>query len=288
MRTRTLPAAAAALVIALAAGLTGAFAAHQDQSPKQPEALKKADDLFKGGKYQQAIEAYKDALSQDPNNDHVVGYIALSYNRLGDMDSSLTWMKRRVEIPGQSPSIKARVLTDMALLYWDSANMTLLGHQASAGSAKIKDEDSAEVARLVGEGTSSAQMAIAIAPRSVMAFNLLNLLDRTAAALEQDTTKQQELLAKADDALRESIKFFDALPQQAESPGIFAAPTVLATGGSGPSLKLGQATKKAIPDALKDAKSNPVVIEILVGKDGKVLLPRVVSGKGKLGDAALA
>src|SRR5215467_9930347 len=130
-------------------------------------AIKKGDDLFKAGKYQDAIQAYKDALGRDPNNDHVIEYTVLSYNRMGDREQARSWMKRRLEIPGQTPSIKARVLTDLALLYWDEARNDFL--RASASGDKVKPEDAATIGKLVAGGTESAQKATTIAPRSAKA-----------------------------------------------------------------------------------------------------------------------
>ena len=83
------------------------FAARSNTAPRQDkagDAVKKGDDLYKAGKFKEAIEAYKEALTHDPNNDQAIGYIAYSYNRLGESDQARQWMKRRVEIPGQTPS----------------------------------------------------------------------------------------------------------------------------------------------------------------------------------------
>jgi len=258
----------------------------QASSKDLEPAIRKGDDLFKAGKYNEAIQAYKDGLDKDPNNDHLIEYTVLSYNRLGDREQARTWMKRRLDVPGQTPSIKARVLTDLALLYWDEARSDFL--RSSAGGEKIKPEDASIIEKLVTDGADSAQKAVTIAPRSAKAFNLLNLLKRTQAEIEQNGSKQQELIAKADEALRHSIEFYEASAAQQQARDMFAAPTVSVPAGQGAQgLKLGQAKKLALGN-LQGAKGAPVSVEVLVGIDGKVLYPRVVSVPAKMGDTAMA
>src|SRR5215470_15924611 len=71
------------------------------------EMVKKGDELYKASKYREAIEAYKHALEQDPNTDQAIAYTAFSYTRRGDSENARQWLKRRAEIPGQTPSKKA-------------------------------------------------------------------------------------------------------------------------------------------------------------------------------------
>ena len=281
-------AVAAFFAIALFLGTASGRPEPQGQAPgKDAEpAIKKGDDLFKAGKYQDAIQAYKDALGRDPNNDHVIEYTVLSYNRIGDREQARSWMKRRLEVPGQTPSIKARVLTDLALLYWDEARGNFL--RSSAGGEKAKAEDLATIQKLVADGTDSAQKAVAIAPRSAKAFNLLNLLDRVQAELEQDGSKQKDSIARADEALRHSIEFYEASAQQQQAHDMFGVPTVSVPAGQGAEgLKLGQAKKLGLGN-VRSSNGSTVAVEVLVGLDGKVLYPRVVSAPAKTGDAAIA
>jgi tetratricopeptide (TPR) repeat protein len=278
--------------VALLFAITLAFGAGQPewrgQTPaKDAEpAIKKGDDLFKAGKYQDAIQAYKEALGRDPNNDHVLEYTVLSYNRMGDREQARVWMKRRLEIPGQIPSIKARVLTDMALLYWDESRADFL--KSSAGGEKAKAEDVPTIQKLLADGIDSAQKAVAIAPKSAKGFNLLNLLDRTQAELEQDGSKRKDMIARADEALRHSIEFYEASVQQQQAHDIFGVPTVsVPAGQEAEGLKLGQAKKLGLGN-MRGAGGSTVAVEVLVGLDGKVLYPRVVSAPAKTGDAAVA
>ena len=271
-------------VITLAFGT----ASGRPQAPNKDTeaAIKKGDDLFKAGKYQDAIQAYKEALDRDPNNDHVMEYTVLSYNRMGDREQARSWMKRRLDIPGQTPSIKARVLTDLALLYWDEARADFL--RSSAGAEKAKAEDVAKIQKLVADGTDSAQKAVAIAPKSAKAFNLLNLLNRVQAELEQDGSKQKDSIARADEALRHSIEFYEASVQQQQAHDMFSVPTVSVPAGQGAEgLKLGQAKKLGLGN-VRGTGGSTVAVEVLVGVDGKVLYPRVVSAPAKTGDAAIA
>lgn len=277
-----------ALVLASLASDASMIVLAQQPEPaahgKLDESLKKGDELYKAGKFKEAIDAFKEALAADPNNDQAIGYIAYSYNKLRDGEHAREWMKRRVEIPGQTPSRKAQVLTDITLLYWDEAHMEIASRLA-AGTKTLKPE---ETKQLLTEGIESAQKAVAIAPRSVKGFNLLNLLYRASAAIETDAAARTDLLARADEALRKSVQIFEASAQQ-QSGELWAVPTLSAINGTdlGQAIHFGSVTKKASPDALKDAKEGSAVIEVVVGRDGKVRLPRVLAGQGKLGDAAL-
>lgn len=287
MKINSLARAFSALgIVALMAGLV--FAARSNNATLQDKAgdsVKKGDELYKAGKFKEAIEAYKEALTHDPNNDQAIGYIAYSYNKLGDSDQARQWMKRRVEIPGQTPSKKAQVLTDMTLVTWDMAHIAISVRKASGS---LSQTDAAAAKKLLGEAEDSAQKAVAIAPRSAKAFNLLNLICRAAESLETDPAVRAELAAKADEALRKSVQFFEAM--QPPPTEVWVVPTISAIAGTdlGQAVHFGLPTKKHSPDALKDAKEGSVIVEVVVGRDGKVRFPRVLSGQGKLVEAALA
>jgi len=254
---------------------------------KVNESLKKGDDLYKAGKFKEAIDAYTEALNQDPNNDQAVAYIGYSYNKLRDTEQARVWMKRRVDLPGQSPSKKAQVLTDITLLYWDEAHMDIAARLA-AGNKNLKPADVAGAKNLLVEGIDSATKAVAIAPRSVKGFNLMNLLYRASAAIETEPAVKADLLAKADDALRKAIQFYEAIPQQ-QSADLWVVPTLSAINGTdlGQAAHFGAPTKRPSPDVLKDAREGSVIVEVVVGRDGKVRLQRVLSGQGKPGEVAL-
>jgi tetratricopeptide (TPR) repeat protein len=285
----SLAAALSALAIAAIISNSSLVAPAQQQPAhgKVDELIKKGDDLYKTNKFKEAIEVYKEALVLDPNNDQAVAYTAYSYNKLRDSGQARLWMKRRIEIPGQTASRKAQVLTDMTLLYWDEAHMNIASRLA-AGSKNVKAEDAALARKLLAAGIESGQKAVAIAPRSVKGFNLLNLLYRASAATEPDATTRRDLITKADDALRKSLDIFEANPQQ-PSADLWAVPTLSAINGTdlGQAVHFGSATKKTSPDSLKAAKEGAAVVEVVVGRDGKVRLPRTLAGQGKLGEAAL-
>lgn len=289
MKQITLAGALSALAttIIIASFSLGALAQQSPANGKLDDLLKKGSDLYKANKFKEAIEAYKEALVHEPNSDHAVSYIGYSYNKLRDNDQARLWMRRRLLIPGQTPSRKAQVLTDITLLYWDEAHMDIASRLASGGKNSSREEILISK-KLLAEGIDSAQKAVAIAPRSVKGFNLLNLLYRLNAATESDSALRSELLAKADEALRKSVEFFEAVPQQ-PSNDLWVVPTLSAINGTevGQSVHFGLATKKASPDALRDAKEGAAVVEVVVGRDGKVRLPRVLAGVGKVGDAAL-
>jgi hypothetical protein len=269
------------LVLVFGAGLRSVPALQQEPGQGDSSA-KKGDELFEAKKYRDAIDAYKDAVAKDPNNEHALMRAAGAYSNIGDLASARDWMKRAVDVPNQGPSTKSRALTELAVLNWDEADIRLAGG--------LKPADTAVVGKLVADGIDSAQKALALAPKSAKAFNMLNLLDRTAAAMEQDPEKQKELLSKADDALRQSLQCYEgsAIQQQYSTNDKLVNPMVSGLGADKDSLvKIGDATKKQVPDALKDTKGVPVVIEAFVNRDGKVILLRLVSGPGKLGEAAV-
>jgi len=249
--------------------------------------LRKGDDLYKAREFKGAIEAYKEALTIDANNDQAVGYIAYSYNKLHDNEQARKWMKRRVEIPGQSPSRNAQVLTDITLLYWDETHMDIAARLAS-GQKDIKPDVLSTTKKLLSEGIDTALKAIAIAPRSAKAFNLLNLLYRDSAVIEAGAAVKTDLIAKADAALRKSMQFFETIPEQ-HSDDLWVVPTLSAISGAdvGQYVHFGAVTKKSSADIFKLVRDGSVVIEVVVGRDGKVRLPRTVAGKDKLGDVAL-
>jgi TonB family protein len=286
--------AAALSALAIAAIISNSsLAARAQQTPpathqKLDELIKKGDDLFRGNKLKEAIEAYKEALALDPNNDQAVAYIAYSYNKLRENEQARQWMTRRVEIPGQTASKKAQALTDITLLYWDEAHMDIASRLAG-GSKNAKPEDVASAKKMLTAGIEAGQRAVAIAPRSVKGFNLLNLLYRASAATEPNAAIRTDLNAKADAALRKSLEIFEAIAQQ-PSADLWVVPTLSAINGTdlGQSVHFGSATKKTSPDALKGAKEGAVVVEVVVGRDGKVRLPRLLAGQGKLGEAAVA
>lgn len=289
MKQISLAAALLALATAIVAPASSLVVPAQQQPAhgKIDELLKKGDDLYKANKFKEAIDVYKEALGLDPNNDQAVAYTAYSYNKLRDSEQARQWMKRRVEIPGQTASRKAQILTDITLLYWDEAHMDIASRLA-AGSKNVKAEDAALAKKLLAAGIESGQKAVAIAPRSVKGFNLLNLLYRASAATEPDATTRTDLIKKADDALRKSVEIFEANPQQ-PSADLWVVPTLSAINGTdlGQAVHFGSATKTTSPDSLKAAKEGAAVVEVVVGRDGKVRLPRVLAGAGKLGDAAI-
>jgi hypothetical protein len=178
------------------------------------------------------------------------------------------------------------VLTDITLLFWDEAHMDIAA-SAATGNKNLKPEEAANARKLLAEGIDAGQKAVTIAPRSVKGFNLLNLLYRASAATEPDDAVRADLIVKADDALRKSVQFFEALSQQ-QSADIWSVPTLSAINGtaSGQAAHFGAPTRKNSPDALKDAKEGSVAVEVIISRDGKVLLPRVLAGQKKLADAA--
>jgi tetratricopeptide (TPR) repeat protein len=274
-----------ARIFAAAAILASGCFVGAQQPADLSAALKRADELYAAGKYHEAIEAYKEVLNHDPNNDHAIARIGYAFNRLNDRSSAREWMKRRLEIPGQSPSLKAQILTDVTLISWDQAHLSIVAHRLGQG---LKVEEAEALQKLLDDGIESGTKAVQIAPRSAKAFNLLNLLYRDSATLESDSAKQKELLRKADEALRQAIQIYESSPHHQQSTDMLVVPTILAGNEAEPrqAVKIGAATKKIIPDSLKDLKDVSLIVEVFIGRDGKVRLPRLILGQ-KFGGAAL-
>jgi tetratricopeptide (TPR) repeat protein len=281
-------------VVVLVALSSEGIARQGDSRGAADELNKKADEQYRSGKFREAIASYQEVLKLDANNDHAFGYIGYSFNKLGESAAAREWMKRRIELPGQTPSRKAQTLTEMSLLYWDQAHLLLVGQMATARALVgqtsaddlLKTEGGVTAAKLLIEGIDSAQKAVAIAPRSAKAFNLLNLMYRATAALESDAARKAELIAKGDEALRQSVQFFTALKDRAASD-LFLTPTISTINGTqmGQAVKVGAPRKKAAPEGLKDES---VAVEVIVGIDGKVRLSRIIGGQSKPAEAALS
>jgi hypothetical protein len=152
----------------------------------------------------------------------------------------------------------------------------------SAGSASAGKEMTA-IKKLLTEGEECAQKSVAIAPRSAKAFNILNLVYRTQATL--DSERRSELLAKADEALAKAIEIYEASTYFQQSQDMMVAPTVVSVQGAGQNarLRIGKPTKTAASSA-----EVSIMIEVFVGRDGKVRFPRVVHGDSKQAQPALS
>lgn len=249
------------------------------------EANQKADVLYKDGKYREAIEAYRLTLNMDPNNDHAIGYIAYAYNKLEEKTSAREWMRRRIGIPYQTPSVKSQTLTELAVLCWDEGHVLSRAVLVKSAGGVPASKDLASINKLLAEGEESAQNAVIIAPRSAKAFNILNLVYRTQATL--DPQRRSELLAKADEALAKAIEIYEASAYFQQSQDMLVAPTVLSVQGAeqGAKLRIGKPKKTAAGAGSAEAL---IAIEVFVGRDGKVRFPRMVHGDAKQAQSAMA
>ncbi|HEY7547082.1 MAG TPA: tetratricopeptide repeat protein [Blastocatellia bacterium] len=250
------------------------------------EAIKRADALYKAARYREAIEAYKDALKRDPTSDQAIAYIAYSYLKLGEKETAREWMRRRIDLPNQTPSLKSRTLAEIALTCWDEAHLELASRRAEN---KLDAKAEAAAKKLLAEGIESAQKAITLAPRSVKAFNLLNLLYRESASVEADATRKKELLANADTALRRVMQLLSEIPELQSAADMFTSPIAFAAekGNSETPFAQGKAVR-SFPLITSFDDKEPVMIEAFVDANGRVLLPRVLQGRGAKAALALA
>jgi tetratricopeptide (TPR) repeat protein len=250
------------------------------------ELISKGDAFYKQGKYREAIESFKLAVGRDPNNDQAIGYIGYAYHRLNEKASAREWMKRRADLPGQSTPLKARILADVAFLNWDEADMEIKSRLGgNSNENRLKPDQLAAIQRLVLDGIDSAEKARLNAPGSTRALNLLNLLYRAQAAL--DPARQKTLIAKADEAIRAAVSIAQDRPP-AQGGDLFDIPTVSVSDGvsTGPGVVLGDVIAVARAETANEPGAFAAV-EVFIGVDGKVKLPRLVQGGGRFGQAAV-
>jgi TonB family protein len=202
------------------------------------------------------------AYPKDPK-----AYLQLAgyYNRRGEFDKTVAALTKRVQLEPANPEGPYTLAT----YYWDKAyrDQTL---------------DTAAKRDFIAKGMEQADRAIQMKPDYVEALTYKNLLLRLQATMETDEAAKHALVAEADKLrdqalkLRDAQKAWDAIPANAVRVG----------GGITPPTKTKTLAPVYPPDALAAKVSGVVIIEAVIGEDGKVRDSRVLRSIPMLDAAA--
>jgi TonB family protein len=188
------------------------------------------------------------------------------YNRRGDFDKTVAALTKRVQLEPANPEGPYTLAT----YYWDKAY-----RDATLDTAQKRD--------LIAKGLEQADRAIHLKPDYMEGLTYKNLLLRLQATTETDEATKQALIAEADKLRDQAIKIrdernkWDAVPANAVRVG----------GGIAPPTKLKNVSPVYPPDALAAKVAGVVIIEAVIGEDGKVRAARVLRSVPMLDPAAL-
>ena len=70
----------------------------ESSAPKSAKLSSKASDLLNDGKYEEAIEKFTEAISEDPSNPIFYFYRGASFDKIGDTDKALEDYQKSVEL----------------------------------------------------------------------------------------------------------------------------------------------------------------------------------------------
>jgi TonB family protein len=203
------------------------------------------------------------ARPQDPKAFlQLAGY----YNRHGQFEKTIAALEKRAQLEPASPEGPYTLAT----YYWDKAY-------------RDKSLDEAQKRDFVAKGMEQADRAIQMKPDYVDALTYKNLLLRLQATIETDPAVQKDLIAEADKLRDQAIKIRDAQNKWDEVP----TNAVRVGGGVAPPTKVKHVAPVYPPDALAARVAGVVIIEAVIGEDGKVRAARVLRSIPMLDGAAL-
>ena len=188
------------------------------------------------------------------------------YNRRGDFEKTIAALSKRAQLEPTNPVAPYTIAT----YYWDKAyrDQTL---------------DAAAKQDLVAKGMEQVERALVMKPDYFEALTYKNLLLRLQATLETDPAVQKDLIAEADKLRDQALKLkqardaWDGVPPNAVRVG----------GGIAPPTKIRNVNPVYPADALAARVAGVVIIEAVIGPDGKVLNARVLRSIPLLDPAAL-
>jgi len=187
------------------------------------------------------------------------------YNRRGEFDKTIAALSKRAQLEPTNPEGPYTLAT----YYWDKAY-------------RDKTLDEAQKREFIAKGLEQADRAIQMKPDYMEALTYKNLLLRLQANLESDPAVQKDLIAEADKLRDQAIKIrdtqnkWDAVPANAVRIG----------GGIQPPTKTKNVSPVYPPDALAAKVAGVVIIEAVIGEDGKVRDTRVLRSIPMLDAAA--
>jgi tetratricopeptide (TPR) repeat protein len=162
----------------------------------------------------QAIEIFKEVLSEQPNDVNSMKQIAGIYFSVNDMDDAEAWQKKVLEVDPKDPEAAYTI----GVIDWKKAHQNKLNALQSAGlnddgkgntgaPKKVMEPLAKENAPLVDEGLKYLNMAVDDRPNYDEAMQYLNLIYRNKAdvdygnkaAVAQDLAMAQDWTNKAMD-----------------------------------------------------------------------------------------
>ena len=282
---------------------------HQQYKPgvDKPENIKIAND---------AIEAYKRVLANDPYNEEAYKGIAYLYGALKEDDKQSDWILQRAMREDVRPEKRADAYTVLASKDWSCSQAITEqkgNHQIVEQNGRhifryVKPKDPNEFDRAeqcAAHGLELVERAISLNPNSELAWsyktNLLRVMAKLAE-MDGDADKKDDYTNQADEAQRQTSLLSE---MRKGEPLTLVAPH---SGNGGevpppppkPELKSitvsagvlnGKAISKPAPsypaDALAAKAYGTVTVQVLIDEDGKVISARAVSGHPLLQQAAV-
>jgi TonB family protein len=225
-------------------------------------AAKRYEDA---GDLKNAEKAYLELVKAYPKDPKAYLQAAGYYNRRGDFGKTIAALSKRAEIEPTNPEAPYTLAT----YYWDKAY-------------RDKTLDEAQKRDFVAKGMEQADRALVMKPDYFEALTYKNLLLRLQANLETDPAAQQQLIAEADKLRDQALK----LKQARDAWDAVPANAVRVGGGIAPPTKIRNVSPVYPPDALAARAAGVVIIEAVVGEDGKVRDTRVLRSVPMLDAAA--
>jgi TonB family protein len=200
-----------------------------------------------------------------PRNPKAFLMAAGYYNRRGDFEKTIAALTKRAQLEPTNPEGPYTLAT----YYWDKA---------------YRDQalDTAAKRDLIAKGLEQADRAIQMKPDYMEGLTYKNLLLRLQATTETDPAVQKDLIAEADKLRDQALKIREAQNKWHAVP----ANAVRVGGGIAPPTKLKNMSPVYPPDALAAKVAGVVIIEAVIGEDGKVRDTRVLRSVPMLDAAA--
>lgn len=199
---------------------------HQQYKPgvDSPENLQRARD---------AIEAYKQILQNDPDNDEAYKAISVLYSAIKDETNLRDWIMKRANDPNKKPEQRAEAYAILAGKDWDcSFKITELPDvkviaEGKSNYQKPKDpKDFEKIQLCVTRGLEQAETAIKLDPNSESAWSYkTNLLIEAAkiAKMNNDASGASQYERQAEEAQKRASQLADERRKREEAAEAAAA-----------------------------------------------------------------
>jgi len=157
-----------------------------------------------------ALEAFKGALTVDPENVIIYQSIARIYDFRRDYEMSIQWLFRASELPNVKPPEKRDVFYVLGVKMWERAyQITSRWADSGKGSDRADDptyriylrsdfppEERAKAEKYASDGLDLLNKALAIDPSYANAYPFLALLNREMAKLARNPADKSKYLAE--------------------------------------------------------------------------------------------